>query len=1006
MSVSSREAREYRDALKKWGVNTSGKSSKTLRSMYNDAVRIRESGKSVKRMSQRELDKASSKIYSQMKREAAQTKTQQHMDVEYVKINIANKNTGLVYLRGDKRDDGTREVRKVSADKYARLYKERDYDDMRLLTKQEYEEYLISNQQAWEKYRYREKETQAKEKQISKVQAQLKASGFEGSREQALKTKIVSSATMKTLKATGGKPSAVEELAARANIMIGWENKQIEKENELIRIQQKQQAENILKEKNTAIIKQINETNARIAKTKKAVETKKATEIKLNMYVPRKLSSSETMVVSMDYAAEQKEKEKAVAIKSLMSTTIPKETPPIEKYVPMTQMEKVGVKEKAKSISWTNPIEKLRAYTTGVKTLSTDREETLKQQINYNKIDNDIIKGYTLSKSTESISPVEYKTKIDTYTTKEPTSIKTKAAVAIGVTGLIYTKGVKGVYNVADSILHPVQTVKGTASAIVHPIKTTKSVASTLIKDPLSVVEFGTEAWLTGKITTGIGSTAIKTAKKLSPVKLSTKYSSSSGDFLKSEGYVVEQVSKLDRYGNVYEGFDIKKTYGKGQKTLDGKTSLKETYTTVGGKSTFPDTYKGVSKAYKVEVSSETASGLKLVAGEARPMYSKKLGTYQTGWEVEGLYFDVTKKRFVDINKRGAQQTLGKGREFKTLDVKTGEYKTIYDKDIFTDMGQVFVKDGKKATWAKDYKGWTEINKNLKMENLQRKYGTVEIIDNRVKQKQLGREILGEKKITKQSKGFFKDKFFEKKIKSEKLKQLEKVDDGYQKQKLFQESKIKYDKMELMRGSIEVKPKIKKYTTKKLSRVISKSPKTKVRTFKLGSKTKTFLVGVPLSASTPKNLKTNQKLKSMLDIKSKTFQTSQPKVKQKQEVMSEYKFDTVQERKTQQLFKLTNEVKTYQEVQVVPKIKQKTITRPIVVPVIPNIVPVIPITSIGSRGRPLVVKTPPGIPISTFKFDEDFKSKKGKQKNTFIKEWTISNKLWMPQVRKKIVGAL
>jgi len=220
MGISSRTARKYKSQLRDWGVSFSSRrnySSKTIGSMYSDALRIREAGQSVKRMSVSELDKTSSKIYQQKKREAAQVKAQQHSDKNWVKTNLAHKKTGLIYLRGDKRDDGTRNIRKVSAELYARKYYKDD--DYRVVDKAYYEKEVKSNESRWEKYRSRQKEDAAKEKQISKVQAQLKASGFEGSREQALKTKVVSSKEYAKLKASGTTKSATDikrEKAVRA----------------------------------------------------------------------------------------------------------------------------------------------------------------------------------------------------------------------------------------------------------------------------------------------------------------------------------------------------------------------------------------------------------------------------------------------------------------------------------------------------------------------------------------------------------------------------------------------------------------------------------------------------------------------------------------------------------------------------------------------------------------------------------------------------------------------
>lgn len=200
-------------------------------------------------------------------------------------------------------------------------------------------------------------------------------------------------------------------------------------------------------------------------------------------------------------------------------------------------------------------------------------------------------------------------------------------------------------------------------------------------------------------------------------VKVSTGKALTTGEqqFLKSQGMELQTVSKLDRYGNVYESYEVKPTYKTGQRTLKGdiSTEIKQKGYR-GWESKLKATPEGKGKiTFKGQYTK--AKPFDVVRGEGRT------GVQITDVTVEGgrLRFDKAGKvvgfKEVGTTKQTplSQFSLGKER-WIAIDTKTGKYVEILPKDIKLDMGQAFVKQGGKWRQATEFKGWTKTDMTTK----------------------------------------------------------------------------------------------------------------------------------------------------------------------------------------------------------------------------------------------------------------------------------------------------
>jgi len=224
--------------------------------------------------------------------------------------------------------------------------------------------------------------------------------------------------------------------------------------------------------------------------------------------------------------------------------------------------------------------------------------------------------------------------------------------------------------------------------------------------------------------------------KKVSNTELETL-----NKWMKPKGIQYDQISKIDRYGNVYNSLEAKPIYAKGQKTIYGGEELDLSKTYYGYKTNYLATpQRGGGITFKGKVI------------EGQSLFEITRGVRQTGFKVQGVRPDYKKNRFVDIGEsltKSRQTKLFKDR-WVALDSKTGKYVEVYEDDILIEGGQVFVKQNGKWRWASELKGWVKTDKSLQAlgkQNIKNYFGDIDIKYTSAGQKTL--DSYTPKKITK-----------------------------------------------------------------------------------------------------------------------------------------------------------------------------------------------------------------------------------------------------------------
>ena len=206
---------------------------------------------------------------------------------------------------------------------------------------------------------------------------------------------------------------------------------------------------------------------------------------------------------------------------------------------------------------------------------------------------------------------------------------------------------------------------------------------------------------------------------RLSKIKLNLfkgkKPTPAENTFLKSQGYKIADVVKVDRYGNNYISREITPLAPEGQVTLEGTPATERFVTTsAGGKSTFlpPEYFPGASRPTG-SIQRLVFEPGRITTGDAPRQIVP--GVEQYDWSVRGAQPKVDmlsgKIKYIDVSgKQFPEPGMGKylpelESKWLALDTKTGTKKIISQSDLVTEMGQLFVKDGGKLRWANEFMG-------------------------------------------------------------------------------------------------------------------------------------------------------------------------------------------------------------------------------------------------------------------------------------------------------------